>query len=106
MDWIVLPLKLCPGDPRRRGLLASALLLLAFAALGLQRRHGVVGLAVLGVKQDGGAVGPLADVGRVLKEALLAALHVDDRLAQGGVWDRFKASPQAAFDRVNARVGF
>ena len=52
-------------------------------ALGPQLGLGVVGLAVLAVQREGGAVGPLADVGRVLKEALLAALHGDHALVTG-----------------------
>jgi hypothetical protein len=49
-------------------LLPLRLLLLA---IGLDRGLGVIGLAVLSVEVEGGAEGALADVGRVLKEALL-----------------------------------
>ena len=76
-----------------------------FLALGqsaLSSGLDVVGLAVLAVELHRGAVGALADVGRVLKEALLAALQGDDDLGDRRVGDGFEGGAEAAVDGVDA----
>ena len=77
---------------------------LLLGAVRLHRRLGVIGLAVLAVEVEGGAEGALADVGRVLKEALLGSLQGDDRLLEGSVGDGFDPGAKASLDRVDAAV--
>src|SRR6478735_4014588 len=73
----------------------------ALGAVGLDHGVGVGDLAVLAVELEGGAEGALADVGRVLKEALLGALQGDDRLGDRRVGDGFKPGAKAAAHGVD-----
>ena len=105
MDWDRCWVKLLPESARAPSALrvfgVFAALALALA-LGLQLGLGVVDLAVVAVHLHRRAVLGLAEVGRVLKEALLSALQGDDHLGDRGVGDGFKAGAEAAFYRVDA----
>src|SRR4051812_13471982 len=67
-------------------------------ALGAQLGLRFADLGVLADEDGGDAVGALADVGGVLKEALRGALQGDDHLAERRVRDRFHPAAQAALD--------
>ena len=67
---------------------------LALAAVGDQGIE-VVDLAALGDEVGEGALGFGADVFGVLEKALLAALHLEDELGDGGVGDDFEGVAHA-----------
>jgi len=72
-----------------------------FTAGGLHLRMQFTRLAVLRRELGGGAIDFGAEVGAVDEQALLAALHLKDELANRGVWDSVKGGTNATVDRVD-----